>query len=97
MIGNRAERWTASGSIHKRDGGNQNQAFVGGGIEALAKGEKDKSCKHHHVSEGNDVERSGIEARTWRGESPPQRIAAGQTPITTIKHARPKPARPRRR
>jgi len=54
----------AGGSVHESDGREQNEAFVGGRIEAGAKGEEDQRRKHQHVAEGNGVESLGIEVRT---------------------------------
>ena len=68
----------ASGCVQERDGGNQDQAFVGGWIEACAVGKEDQRRKHQHVADGNGVEGLGIEARTWRCESTGERIARGQ-------------------
>jgi hypothetical protein len=49
------EGWPLGGSVHESDGREQNDAFVGGRIEAGAKG-KEERRKDQHVSEGNGVE-----------------------------------------
>jgi hypothetical protein len=61
---------------HQREGGNQNEALVRGGIEALAESKKDEDGEDEDVTHGDGVEDFGIhaEGREVTGE----RIGSGE-------------------
>jgi len=64
------------GSDHDSDGGDEDDALVGGRIEAGAKSKKDKHCKNEHIRHGDDVEGFHIEASGRVG--PGKRLGSGQ-------------------
>ena len=64
------------GGDHDSDGGDEDDALVGGRIEAGAKSKKDKDCKNEHIRHGDDVEGFHIEASGRVG--PGKRLGSGQ-------------------